>query len=105
MNRILPPRPFLDAIFGRVLVLWLFLHGVSAVGSSPAPAASPQSPVGSPITILWIMAVIILVLRVEMGRRSELLFLANLGHSFRRIALVICVECLVLEVGLRLAVA
>ncbi len=79
MNRILPPRPFLDAIFGRVLVLWLFLHGVSAVGSSPAPAASPQSPVGSPITILWIMAVIVVVVRVEMGRKSELLFLANLG--------------------------
>lgn len=53
MNRILPPRPFLDTILVRVLIL----------------------------------------------------FLANLGHSFRRIALVICVECLVLEVGLRLAVA
>ena len=51
------------------------------------------------------MAVIVFVVRVEMARKSELLFLANLGHSFRRISLVVCGECLVLEVGLRLAVA
>ncbi len=57
------------------------------------------------MSILWIMGVIVLVLRVEMGSKSELVFLANLGHSFSRVALVACGECLVLEVGLRLAVA
>ena len=51
------------------------------------------------------MAVIVLVVRVEMRRKSELVFLANLGHSFRRIALLIIFECLVLEAGVRVAVA
>ena len=75
------------------------------MGSSATAAPSAPSLVSPLLGILWIMGVIVLVLRVEMGRKSELVFLANLGHSFRRIALVVCAECLVLEVGLRLAVA
>ena len=89
----------------RVLVLWVFLHVVSAVGSSASVTPVAQSVAGPLLGVPWIIGVVVLMVRVEMGRKSELLFLANLGHSFRRMALVVLGECLVLEVGLRLAVA
>jgi hypothetical protein len=54
---------------------------------------------------VWLIAVIVLAMRMEMGRRAELLFLANLGHSYRRIGLLVIGECLVLEASLRMAVA
>ena len=64
----------------------------------------PESLVGSPIGTLFLIAVIVFVVRVEMWRKSEILFLANLGYSFRRIALLSLGECLLLEVGLRVVV-
>ena len=100
----LPPRPFLDAIVIRVLILWLFLHAASAGGSAQMEIPYPQSVIGSPYGSLWIIGAIVLVMRVEMWRRSEIVFLANLGHSFRRIALLVVGECLLLEAGLRVAV-
>ena len=89
----------------RVLVLWLFLHAASNYGATAMIGTPfPQSLIPSPITTFFLIAVIILVVRVEMRRRSEIVFLANLGHSFRRIALVVVGGCLVLEAGLRAAV-
>ena len=89
----------------RVLVLWLFLHGASGWGSTAMlEIPFPQSLIPSPIGTVFLIAVIVLVVRLEMGRRSEIVFLANLGHSFRRISLVVIAECLVLEAGLRAAV-
>ncbi len=64
----------------------------------------PQSLIPSPIGTVFLIAVIVIVVRLEMGRRSEIVFLANLGHSFRRISLVVIAGCLVLEAGLRAAV-
>ena len=58
----------------------------------------------APIGTFFLIAVIVLVVRVEMRRRSEIVFLANLGHSFRGIALMVVAECLVLEATLRLAI-
>jgi len=95
----------LDAIVIRVLVLWLFLHAASGYGSTAIVGTPfPQSLISSPIGTLFLIAVIILVVRVEMRRRSEIIFLANLGHSFRRISLVVVGECLLLEASLRVAV-
>ena len=95
----------MDAIVIRVLVLWLFLHAASSYGSTAIIGTSfPQSLISSPIGTFFLIAVIILVVRVEMRRRSEIVFLANLGHSFRRISLVVVGECLLLEAGLRVAV-
>jgi len=105
LNRILPPRPFLDAIVMRVLVLWLFLHGASSWGADVMMETPfPQSLIASPGGTFFLIAVIVLVVRLEMGRRAEIIFLANLGHSFRKIALVVVGGCLVLEAGLRAAV-
>lgn len=95
----------MDAIVIRVLVLWLFLHAASGYGSTAIVGTPfPQSLISSPIGTLFLIAVIILVVRVEMRRRSEIIFLANLGHSFRRISLVVVGECLLLEASLRVAV-
>ena len=74
------------------------------MGSVDPEVTVAQSFVGPVPSVLWIVGVIVLVLRVEMGRKSEIIFLANLGHSFRRIALVAACECLLLEIGLRMAV-
>ena len=89
----------------RVLVLWLFLHAASSYGSTAMIGTPfPQSLISSPISTSFLIAVIVLVVRVEMGRRSEIVFLANLGHSFHSIALVVVGECLVLETSLRVAI-
>ena len=94
----------MDAIVMRVLVLWLFLHAATSYGATAITETPfPQSLVPNPIGALFLFAVVFLAMRLEMGRRSELIFLANLGHSFRKIALVIVAECLVLEVGLVVA--
>ncbi|HIF06610.1 MAG TPA: hypothetical protein EYQ64_06545 [Gemmatimonadetes bacterium] len=100
----LPPRPFLDSLVLRVLVMWLFLRGVSYGGSAAMGIPYPQSPIGSPTGTVFLTVVIIFMVRVEMWRRSETLFLANLGYSFRGIALAAFCECVVLEAGLRVAV-
>jgi len=105
LNRILPPRPFLDAIVIRVLVLWLFLHAATSYGAQTMMESDlPQSLIANPVGTLFLIVVIVLAVRLEMGRRSEIVFLANLGHSSRKIALVVVAECLVLEAGLRAAV-
>ncbi len=95
----------MDAIVLRVLVLWLFLHGASSWGSTALQDIPfPQSLIPSPSGTVFLIAVIVLVVRLEMGRRSEIVFLANLGHSSGKIALLVVGACLVLESGLRAAV-
>ena len=89
----------------RVLILWLFLHGASGLGSTAMlDTPFPQSLIPSPTGTLFLIAVIVVVVRLEMGRRSEIVFLANLGHSSGKIALLVATACLVLETGLRAAV-
>ena len=105
MNRLLLPRPFLDALVLRVLALWLFLHAASSAGAAVLEVPYPQSVVPTASGTIFLIAVILLVVRVEMGRKSEIIFLANLGHSFRGISLVAVLECLAFEVVLRVAVA
>ena len=68
-------------------------------------APFPESLSGPPTTVFLLVLAVIVVVRVEMWRRSELVFLANLGHSFGRIAVFVAAECLLFEVALRLAVA
>ena len=54
MRRLLPPRPFLDAIAMRVAVLWLFLRGFAGlqlmsegVGFAGSVAGSPAGLIGA----------------------------------------------------------
>jgi hypothetical protein len=104
LNHILLPRPFMNTLLVRVLVLWLFLHGFSRLGASVQPGdPAVESWVGALMSITLQISLVVLVMRVEMGRKAEIIFLANLGYSFRGVALLVCCECLVLEGGLRLA--
>ena len=96
----------MNTLLLRVLVLWLFLHAVSWMGSSVAPGVQvPGSWIGGLVSTTWQIALVVFVIRVEMGRKSEIIFLANLGYSFRGIALLVACECLLVEGGLRLAAA
>jgi hypothetical protein len=71
------------------------MYGVSLSGA-PYP--------GSMGAALLVLLPVLVVIRVDMGRRSELVFLANLGHSFVGIAAVVVVECLALEALLRVSI-
>jgi hypothetical protein len=51
---------------------------------------------------MGVIGVTVLVVGIEMARRSELLFLANLGHSFFPIAAFIVAECIGFEALVRL---
>jgi len=77
----------------------MFLRGVSMYGVSLSGAAYP----GSLSAAFLVLVPVLVVIRVDMGRRSELVFLANLGHSIGGIAAAVVVECLVLEALLRVA--
>ena len=95
----------MDAMVMRVLILWLFLHGASGWGSTAMlDTPFPQSLIPSPTGTIFLIAVIVVVVRLEMGRRSEIVFLANLGHSSGKIALLVVGACILLEIGLRAAV-
>lgn len=94
---LLPPRPFLDRLVARVVVLWLFFRGVSTFGAVAERVPHHEALVGSPTLPLWVTLAVVLVVRIDMGRRAELVFLGNLGHSFRRIGLWAAFLCVCLE--------
>jgi hypothetical protein len=100
-----PPRPFLVPIAARAALLWTFLHAVAVVGGGPEGVPVSNSIAGTPAAGALILAVVLIVMRIELWRRSEVVFLANLGCSFARVAAFIALECAVLEAALRLTVA
>jgi hypothetical protein len=99
--RILPPRPFLGSIFARAVLVWAFLRAVIAAAAmmGAGPVLSDSVVVSAGLAVL-----VVGVTFVDMVRRSELLFLANLGHPFRNVSLVVVAECVVLEAMLRAVV-
>jgi hypothetical protein len=54
---------------------------------------------------VFLIPIVVVALWFDMSRQSELVFLANLGHSFLRIATFIVIQCLALEAILALIVA
>jgi hypothetical protein len=102
---VVPPRPFVDAILLRAAVLWVGLRAFSGWFT----AELLQIPItrvliNSTLASLVLYLVILLPLRIEMARRSELVFLANLGYSFLHVSLIVGAECIVLEALVRSAV-
>lgn len=99
-----PPRPFLGSLALRALILWTFARVVTWVGSSTIGSPDPVSIWGGPLVSVGVLLVVLFVSWVELGRRAERVFLANLGWSVGRIAAFITAECLALELVLRLSV-
>lgn len=97
----LPPRPFLDPMLGRVVVVWAVLRASGAAGAGSMGVPAPASITGPPVATLWIGAAVVAVLLIDMRRRRELVFLANLGHSARRVSAVAAAATLVLDLALR----
>ena len=111
MSRVFPPRSFLDAVVVRTTVLWVFLRCATGVLSAATEAqlsgtgwegadAPLSQALAGPMTAFALFAVILLLLRLEMARRCELVFLANLGYSFRHVGLVVALEGLTLRIAL-----
>ena len=94
--RALPPRPFLDSIVFRSVLLWAFVRVLVAAGSVTEGTPS-GSLLAESVTGVLVCGVVLLALRVELRRRAELLFLANLGVSFFQIGAVVTTTCAALE--------
>lgn len=101
---LLPPRPFLTTMSLRTALLWLFIRGAAWVGSAAAEIPYPLSLEGPPLSALFVYVAVLIAVRVEIGRRSERIFLFNLGYSFGQLAIFVAAECAILEVAMRLCV-
>ncbi len=93
----------MDAIFVRAVVLWVALRIFAGLGSAGMEASLSDALIGPSLAAFYLFAVILVVLRLEMARRSELIFLANLGYSFLHVSLVVAATCVALEAILRIA--
>ena len=102
MRSMLPPRPFFEVIALRAFLLWAFVRAVTYAGSASLTIGDPVSPVGGPPLSLAVFVVVLLVTRIELARRGERLFLANMGCSFTSVATLMAIECAALETALRL---
>ncbi len=98
MHRFIPPRPFLDMILWRVAILWLVLRVVAGFAAQEADAPGPTVQI---LSVGWIWLVVVIALKVDLSRRHESVFLANLGHSFPQISILAIGECVVFEMVAR----
>ena len=105
MNPRLPPAPFLRRALVRAAAVWLFLRAAMVIGSTNMrpPVPMPDALLGTPLTAIWITAVTVGAVRLEMGRHRETGFLRNLGVSFVPLALVLGMASLVADLMLRRA--
>lgn len=101
---VLPPKPFLRGMLVRATVVWVFLHALgTARPDILLPDGMPTDPgafgslLGPGLGLLLVWAVTGIVVVSEMHRREEVLFLANLGISRRRILALVVVWCAVLD--------
>lgn len=100
----LPPQPLFRTIAARIAIIFLVLR-LAAAGIGQALQLDPVSSLApSPIGVLWTWGAVVLALRIDLARRGELLLLANLGYSFRRVAAFAVLECLLLDAVIHAAV-
>jgi hypothetical protein len=104
MLRVFLPRPFLDAVLVRVAVLWVVLRSVAVLSAVGLGASLSEAVAGTPLGAFYLLVIILVALRLEMARRSELIFLANLGYSFLNVSIIAIVQCVSLDAVLRVTV-
>ncbi len=111
MTPIFPPPPFGRRVLVRTVVLWISFRVAAVVGGGEvlvlfADLEGTARPSTIPFGDLRLGVVLALLVGIatlgEGARRSELLFLANLGWSKSRLAVMSVVICLALEFGLQL---
>lgn len=98
-----PPRPFLDALAFRGVVLWFVARAVIGAGSAATAGPDARSMTALLLVGSTVTAVVLATSWFEMWRRGELLFLANLGFAFRHVAVFLSLLCALMEVGWVLA--
>jgi len=94
----------LDSLIMRSVLVWAFLRFWAMVGTAMDPELQTAGIAGPLVLALLVDPIVVLVLFVDLHRQSEILFLANLGRSFRGMTVLIIGTCLLLETALRLAV-
>jgi hypothetical protein len=98
------PRPFPRDIVIRTGVVWATLHLAMGLISTLAGVPFPRSFVGSTATSIWLAAAAAGVVWLDLWRKRELVFLANLGIGFRGVGAFVAAACILLDVALRLLV-
>ena len=101
MVNFLPPRPFHRTLAVRIAALWTFLRLAAMVGTVMAEEPTRAGFLGPVSLALLVDPVVLLVLFIDMNRRGELIYLANLGYSFQRLAVGFLGLCLLFEALLR----
>jgi hypothetical protein len=101
-NGLLPPQPFLGAILTRAAVLWIVLRIALTIGSTGGAGGEANPLVLGTLLSSVSIVIIATVLWIEMARRGESVFLANLGYSFRHTILIVSVQCVTFEIVLGL---
>lgn len=79
-------------------MLWILLRIAVTVGSSGFPATSSNPLLAALLLGSLSIVVIATVLWIEMARRGELVFLANLGFSFAHTVVTVSAVCVSLEI-------
>jgi hypothetical protein len=102
-----PPRPFLGPFIVRVCVLWTFVRAAAVIGGRALAAMmgwpAPTFP-GSLWLAGFVVSVVTLLTLFDMARRSELLFLANLGQSSTQLGTAAIGLCVMFEALIRVSV-
>jgi hypothetical protein len=88
----------LDAILTRTILLWVVLRIALTVGSTGGAGGTANPIVLGTLLSSASIVVIATVLWIEMTRRGESVFLANLGYSFRHTILIVSVVSIAFEI-------
>ena len=83
--------------------MWAFLRGASGLGVAGGSDTFDGVVLDVALALL-VDPIVVVIIFIDMTRRSELLFLANLGRSFRGLSVIIVAMCVLLEAALRVAV-
>ena len=107
-----PPPPFFGPFVRRTAAVWVFFRVASVLGGAAmlklfADLEVTASPAQPALGSYWVAAatwgLTAVVVLGDMARRSELIFLANLRLSARRLVLGSLIVCGALEAALRVA--
>ena len=98
---VLLPPPFRRPTVVRTAILWLFLRGVSTtsvVQLMEIPVEDALRP--GLLNQLWMAGILAAAVWIDMGRRQETVFAANLGISLRHVAGFVAAQSFLMDLML-----